>query len=128
MFDQFFKNAAIGWVGRRAVEVGGLVTLLVNLYNSLPPAHQETIVEVLTGKGGGLTVGAVFGLALWLWSQFMSFRATTKDQMVADGKKVDSKKDLPKNKQVLVEEMVNVAVEKKKAERKPGLLDKLFGK
>ena len=37
-------------------------------------------------------------------------------------------KELPKAKKTLVEEMANVADEKKKAARKPGLLDKLFGR
>ncbi len=84
-----FQNVIIGWIARRVPELVGLVTMLVTLYNSLPAQHQETIVAVLTGQGGGLTVSALIGLALYLWAQFMSYRATVKPQVVtSDGQKV----------------------------------------
>ncbi|MBJ3784017.1 hypothetical protein [Devosia sediminis] len=84
------QNVILGWIARRVPEVLGLVTMLVTFYNALPPAHQETIVAVVTGQGGGLTVSAVIGLGLYVWAQIMSYRATVKPQVVTtDAKKIE---------------------------------------
>lgn len=81
-------SAALGWFGRRLLEVGGWLTTIISAVLLLPPEQQATVIALLSGQGGALSVAAYFGLAAYLWSQFMSWRATTKPQVVADGQKV----------------------------------------
>ena len=81
-------SAAVGWTGRRLLEVGGWLTTIISAVLLLPPEHQATVIALLSGQGGALSVAAYFGLAVYLWSQFMSWRATTKPQVVSsEGKK-----------------------------------------
>jgi hypothetical protein len=119
------KSVVLGWLWRRAQELAGWVIGLLPLFLSLPAAHQETILSILRGEGGGLSISAYGGLALYLFSQWQSFRATVKDQVVAGGKKV-ALPELGGATQVLVEEKVETAVERRRA--KPNLLQILFGK
>lgn len=89
MFNNIAQNVIFGWIARRVPELVGLLTMIVSAYNALPAEHQATIIAVLTGQGGGLTVTALFGLAIYLWSQFLSYRATVKPQVVTtDAKKI----------------------------------------
>jgi len=88
------QNVVLGWVWRRAQELVAWAFTLVPLYLALPAAHQETIREILTGQGGGLSVSAVLGLAWYLWTQRQSFVATVKPQVVtSDGKKIPVEKN-----------------------------------
>lgn len=81
-------SAALGWIGRRILEVGGWLALAVSTISALPPAYQELVLAVLTGQGGAQSIAAYFGLAVYIVSQVMSWRETTKPQVVADGQKV----------------------------------------
>lgn len=123
-----FQNIAVQWAGRRALEVGGLIGTLFVFYQNLPPATQAAIGKVFTNEWQDITLGSLVPIVAAAWGYVWSFRSTVKDQIVSDGKKIDTKKDLPRNKKVLVDEIANVAVEKKAAERKPNIFDKLFGK
>jgi hypothetical protein len=132
MLASFFSQAALGWLGRRALDWGGWLGTValagIGFYNQLSPSQQAVIGQVISGNWQDITLGALAPFAVLVFSQVLSFRATTKPQIVTDeGVKV-STDDLPRNKKVLTEEIANVAAEKKKAARKPGLLDKLFGK
>jgi len=80
-------NVAIGWLGRRVLEVGGWLTTIIGFIAMLPPEHQGTITVLLTGQGGGLSIAAYFGLAAYLWSQIMSFRSTVKPHVVTSDTK-----------------------------------------
>jgi hypothetical protein len=81
-----FQNAAFGWILRRIPDWGGQIALIYSVFLAMPPEHQATIGAILRGEGGGLTVSAYMGVAAWLYAQVMSYRATTRTQMVADGK------------------------------------------
>lgn len=81
--NSILENVAIQWLIRRVPEWGGIIVTLVTFYNSIPPQYQAIIVAVVTGQGGGLTVGALIGFAMWLYAQFISFRQTTKPKEVA---------------------------------------------
>ncbi len=126
VFAFLAKNAILGWLWRRLQELVSWAFGLAPLYMALPPIHQETILSVLRGEGGALSVSAYAGLAWYLFTQWQSYRATVKDQVVTDGVKVDPKKDMPRSDRILVEEKAATAVEKKK--RQPNILEKLFGK
>jgi hypothetical protein len=76
------ENVAVQWLIRRVPEWGGLIVTLVTFYASIPPHYQAIIVAIVTGQGGGLTVGALIGFAMWAYAQFISFRQTTKPKTV----------------------------------------------
>lgn len=132
MFSNLFSQAALGWLGRRALDWGGwlgtFVVAALGFYNNLTPQQQESVGRILSGNWQEITLGSLVPFAVLVWSQVMSFRATTRPQIVTDDGVKIATKELPKAKKTLVEEMANVADEKKKAARKPGLLDKLFGR
>lgn len=111
------------WLGRRALELGGLLGTISAAFLALPPAQQDAILQVLTGNWQNVTLGA----AVYLISQVLSFRATVKDQVVIDGERVNPRRDLPANTRILVEEVATTAVQRKR-QRQPNLLERLFGR
>lgn len=123
-----FTGVAAGWLGRRALELGGLIGTIFAFWAALPPGFQEVITRLITGKWQDVTLGALVPLLVYVVSQVLSFRATVKPQIVTDdGLKVSTDK-LPRNKKTLAEEAARVAAEKAKAGRKPNIFDKLFGR
>ena len=121
-----FTGVVAGWLGRRALELGGLLGALTAAFLALPQGQQDVILRILTGRWQDVTLGALAPLAMYVFSQVLSFRATVKDQVVVDGQRVDPKRDLPSNKRILVEEVATTAVQQKR--RRPRLLERLFGK
>jgi hypothetical protein len=88
-----FQNVVWGWLGRRAVEVGGLVGTVASIYLALPPDRQAVITRILSGEWQDITLGAIVPFLFYLGSQVMSFRATVQPQVVTnDGTKVDMRK------------------------------------
>lgn len=133
MFNSLFSPAALGWWGRRLADWGGwlgtTLSAVIGLYLALPEGTREDINQVLQGRWQDITLGSLVGFIVLVWSQVASFRATTKPQIVTDdGVKVDTTKQLPRNKRVLVDEVATVADEKKKAARKPNIFDRIFGR
>lgn len=90
-----FSHVLFGWVWRRVQELSGLALALVPLFLSLPPQYQDALKAVLTGQGGGLTISTAIGFALYVYGQWRSFSATTKNQIVIDGKKATDLGNLP---------------------------------
>jgi hypothetical protein len=89
MLTSIFQSAAAGWIGRRVQELGALASIFVPIYLAMPPAMKDSVHAIFMGQGGGLTLSAAGGLAWYLWTQFQSFRATTKPQVVTTaGKKL----------------------------------------
>jgi hypothetical protein len=89
MLTSIVQSAAAGWIGRRVQELGSLAAMLVPVYLAMPPEMKEAVHAIFTGQGGGLTISAAIGLAWYLWTQFQSFRATVKPQVVTgDGQKI----------------------------------------
>lgn len=76
------NNVAIQWLIRRVPEWGGLIALIIGTIALAPPDVGTTITAILTGKGGGLTVTAYFGLVSWVYAQIISYRATVRQQVV----------------------------------------------
>lgn len=94
MLTSIFQSAAAGWIGRRVQELGSLAAILVPVYLAMPPGMQRDVQAIFTGQGGGLTISAAMGLAWYLWTQFQSYRATTKPQVVTKaGQKITPKPD-----------------------------------
>jgi len=83
------QNVVFGWLWRRAQEISSLSAVLVPIYLAMPPAMQEDVRAIFTGQGGGLTISAGLGIAWYLWTQFQSWRATVRPQVVTtDGEKI----------------------------------------
>lgn len=83
------QNVVLGWLWRRVQELAAWTAGLLPLFMVLPAEHQALILGVLQGQGGGYTISAYIGFAVYLFSQWQSYRATVKPQVVTtDGKKV----------------------------------------
>lgn len=84
------QNIAVQWLLRRIPEFTGIIVTLVTFYNSIPPQYQDLIIKVVSGQGGGLTISALIGFALWLYAQVISYRSTVRPQAIVqeDGKLV----------------------------------------
>lgn len=83
------QNVLLGWLLRRVQELVAWVAGLAPLFLMLPPEHQALIVAVLQGQGGGYSVSAYIGFAMYLWSQWQSYRATVRPQVVTgSGRKI----------------------------------------
>lgn len=96
------QNIAVQWLIRRVPEFAGIIVTLVTFYNSIPPQYQDLVVRVVSGQGGGLTVSALIGFALWAYAQVVSYRATVKPQAIVEenGKLVTNTLAPAKEKQV----------------------------
>lgn len=81
-------NVALGWVMRRLGEAGALLLTLAPVFLSLPPAYQDAFMEILSGRGGELSVATYFGIASYLFTQWRSWKATNENQVVIGGQKV----------------------------------------
>jgi hypothetical protein len=123
MFKDFMQKAAVGWALRRLMDWGGwvgtFVTALVGIYNALPPSSKASVDQVLAGNWGEITLGSAWAIVLLIVSQVMSFRATTKDQVVADGTKVATPPENKAETKVIVKE----AIQEKKSET---LFERIF--
>jgi hypothetical protein len=89
IFVAVAQNVLLGWLWRRLQELVAWTAGLAPLFLALTPEHQALIVAVLQGQGGGYSISAYAGLAMYLWSQWQSFRATVRPQVVTtEGRKL----------------------------------------
>lgn len=79
-----FDNIAAQWIIRRLLEVGGWLGAVASIFVGLPPEHQAVVIAIITGQGGGLTISAAIGLAVYLYSQVLSWRATVRPQVITE--------------------------------------------
>jgi hypothetical protein len=94
MLTSIVQSAAAGWLWRRVQELASLAGIFIPIYLAMPPGMQRDVQAIFTGQGGGLTISAAMGLAWYLWTQFQSYRATTKPQVVTKaGQKITPKPD-----------------------------------
>lgn len=83
------QSVVLGWLWRRLQELVAFVAGLAPFFMMLPPEHQALLMAILQGQGGGYSISAYVGFALYLWTQWQSFRATVKPQVVTtEGRKV----------------------------------------
>lgn len=81
-------NVLLGWLARRAGELTAIVATLAPVFLSLPPAYQGALWEILSGRGGELSIATYFGMAGYVLSQWRSWKATNQNQVVIGGRKV----------------------------------------
>ena len=83
------NNIVLGWLWRRTQELGGLGGTLAFLYLSLPPEGKDAINQIFAGGWQNVSLGAVATIALYLWSQWKSWRSTVRPQVVtADAQQI----------------------------------------
>lgn len=129
------NNVILGWIIRRALEIGGLVGTIViaiiKLWDSLPPGAQDAFIALVSRRWEGVTLADLWPLALALWGYIWSFRSTVKDQVVANGKQVSLDAVVDELPTAVTKTVVEQKVETV-ARRKPGMLDgflkSVFGK
>jgi hypothetical protein len=110
------KNVVLGWLGRRALEVGGLVGTLWSAYSVLPPERQEVVNRILSGEWQDITLGALVPFAVYIGSQVLSFRATVQPQVVtADGTKARLPDLAPSTRAKVQVDVANKKIDAKKA-------------
>ena len=109
-----FQKAWFGWVIRRLMDWGGWIgtfaTFLMGVYSLLGPRGQELVNQALSGNWQSITLGSLVPVIILVVSQVFSFKATTKDQMVQDGTKVETPPEEKPATKAVVEKAV---VEKK---------------
>ena len=109
--------------------------MLKNWFNA---ATLTTFIRYALQAAGGILIAngkldagqweTISGAVLVIVPRLLGVMATAQPKMVTKEAGVVPLKVLPKAKKTMVEEVANVAVKTKKAERKPGLLDRLFGR
>lgn len=126
-----FTNVTWGWIGRRLLDWGGWIgttgMAVYGFYAALPPVAQDIVLRILTNRWQDITLGALLPALVLIVSQFMSYRATVRDHVVADGKKAplpDVLAGLPKGTKTLIEQKVETIA----ARKKPNLIERWFGK
>lgn len=83
------QNVILGWLWRRLQELVAFIATLAPFFLALPPEHQQFLWEVLQGRGGGLSISAYIGFGYYLFTQWQSWRATVRPQVVtAHAKKI----------------------------------------
>jgi len=82
-----FQNVIVAWLFRRALEVGGVVVFVSQVYAALPPYVQAAIAEVLTGAASPQNIAiAIGGIVVALWGYVWSFRSTVGTHVVTGDK------------------------------------------
>lgn len=80
------SNVAVQWLIRRIPDWGGWIGTvgggLLLFYNSLTPQQQNMINGLLQGNWQDITLGSLVPFAILVYSQIISFRATTKPETV----------------------------------------------
>lgn len=104
---KFFSSIAVQWSLRRVWELGSLATstlsFLLGLYAIMPTDHQHTVLALLQGNWGELTLKAAGGLIVWAFVQWRSYRATVKPQVVTPGgQQIDLSRLAPDDQQNVV--------------------------
>lgn len=87
IFAAITGNVILGWLGRRVLEVGGWLAAVIPLFMAMPTEHQQVIMAILTGQGGALSISALIGFVIYLWSQIMSWRSTMRPHVTTSDKK-----------------------------------------
>lgn len=89
---KLFTGVGLGWLGRRVLDWGGwlgsAVTGAMGLYSALPPTGKHAVDLALNNHWQDITLGSLAPIALLVFAQWRSYKATVKPAIVAsDGTK-----------------------------------------
>jgi hypothetical protein len=107
-----FTGIAGAWLVRRVFEVGGIFAFIASIVAALPPSSQDAIWRILQGDFENVSLAAVIGIISAVFGYVWSFRATVKEQVVSEGKKVPLK-DMPAPTRTMIKEKTETAAAKR---------------
>lgn len=125
------NTVILGWIGRRALELGGIVGFLTTAYLSLDAPSQAAITRILTGEWRSLPIGQIITLLVAGWGYWQSFHQTVKPKVVTkvDGTLVSvSEKELPATTKEAVKTSAGVVVEERKGRTLVDIIGGIFGR
>lgn len=113
----FFASVAVQWWLRRIWDWGGQVAGwlggLLTIYGLMPADMQHTFLAILQGKWGEISLASAGGFIVWAFTQWRSYVATVKPQIVTeDGKQADMR-ELPQGNASAVQEIARTAIKKR---------------
>lgn len=124
----FFSSVVVGWVLRRALELGGLVGTGLTIWNNLDPELQGVVLSLLSRNWENITLGSLVPVALSVWGYAWSFISTRRNQVVVDGKQVPIRDLGAPQQQIAVEEIARTAITKRERKTLAQLLAEKIGK
>ncbi|KQU96424.1 hypothetical protein [Devosia sp. Root105] len=86
--------------------IGGLLTL----YGLMPHEVQQTVLAILGGRWGDVSLAAAGGFIVWAFTQWRSYRATVKPQIVTEDGKQAEFRELPEGTANAVEQFAQTAI------------------
>lgn len=113
----FLSSVAVQWWLRRIWDWGGMIAAwlggLLTLYGLMPHDVQQTVIAMLTGRWADVSLAAAGGFIVWAFTQWRSYRATVKPQIVTtDGKQAELR-ELPPGNANAVQEIARTAIQKR---------------
>lgn len=115
---QWWLRRLWDWGGQLAGWLGGLLAL----YGLMPPDMQHTLLAILSGRWGEISLASAGGFIVWAITQWRSYVATVKPQIVTKSGKRAKLSELPRGNVTAVEEFADTAILK----RGQTLIEKLF--
>jgi len=115
---QWWLRRLWDWGGQLAGWLGGLLAL----YGLMPPDMQHTLLVILSGRWGEISLASAGGFIVWAITQWRSYVATVKPQIVTKSGKRAKLSELPRGTVTAVEEFADTAILK----RGQTLIEKLF--
>ena len=110
----FFASAAVQWWLRRIWDWGGMIAGwlggLLALYGLMPGEVQHAVLAILSGRWGDVSLAAAGGFIVWAFTQWRSYVATVKPQIVTEDGKVADMRDLPRGNASAVQEIATTAI------------------
>lgn len=94
------------WGGQLAGWLGGLLAL----YGLMPSDMQHTLLAILGGKWGEISLASAGGFIVWAFTQWRSYVATVKPQIVTKAGRQAELRELPPGNLTAVEEFAKTAI------------------
>jgi hypothetical protein len=112
-----FSSVALNWWFRRLWDWGGQLAGwlggLIALYGLMPPDMQHTLLAILSGKWAEVSLASAGGFLIWAITQWRSYVATVKPQIVTKAGNRAELRELPGGTVNAVEEFANTAILKR---------------
>ena len=109
-----FSSVALQWWLRRLWDWGGMLagwlSGLLALYGMMPAEMQATLLAILGGRWGDVSLAAAGGFIVWGLTQWRSYIATVKPQIVTEDGRQAELRELPRGTANAVQEFARTAM------------------